>query len=243
MDFWIGILTSIVSALAGSAFFVWLVKSLISEHLKNAIKHEYDQKLEAHKAQLKAQSDIEIERLKSSLKSSSDVEIERLKTSLSISAAQQNLQFSKLHERRADVIAVSYDKLKVLYRAIQSYTAEFEPAGIAPKEERRKIAADAFNDFFTYTDRKMIFLPSQIGVKIAILTEEIKKAYIEFLYAVELSNEQSKTKKWFEIGKKISTEISAALGELEGDFRVLLGDNSLPPQSSPASHQNSQEEG
>ena len=50
-----------------SSLIIWITKSWISERLKQSIKHEYDQKLEIHKAQLKAESDVEIERLKCQL--------------------------------------------------------------------------------------------------------------------------------------------------------------------------------
>ncbi|MFN8579424.1 MAG: hypothetical protein U0163_00395 [Gemmatimonadaceae bacterium] len=54
-----------VSAVLTSAL-VWLSKTWISERLKGAIQHEYDQKLEALKAELKAQNDVAVERLKAS---------------------------------------------------------------------------------------------------------------------------------------------------------------------------------
>ena len=66
-DFAIQVITSASVSTALAALLLWLTKSWISERLKNAIKNEYDQKLESHKAQLKAQSDVEIEKLRSQL--------------------------------------------------------------------------------------------------------------------------------------------------------------------------------
>jgi hypothetical protein len=42
----------------------WLTSSWIFERLKNRIKHEYNEKLETHKAQLKTQSAIGLEKLR-----------------------------------------------------------------------------------------------------------------------------------------------------------------------------------
>lgn len=47
-----------------TAALLWLTKNWIGERIKGSIQHEYDQKLESHKAQLKAEHDREIERLK-----------------------------------------------------------------------------------------------------------------------------------------------------------------------------------
>jgi len=45
-----------VSALL-SAGLIFLARNWLSERIKGAIKNEYDQKLESHKAQLRAQND------------------------------------------------------------------------------------------------------------------------------------------------------------------------------------------
>jgi hypothetical protein len=81
--------TWVVGSLAGAGLTVLALRTWISERIKGSIKAEYDEKLETHKAQLKAQSDVEIEQLKSRL---------------SVAAAQQQVRFSRLHEKRAEVI-------------------------------------------------------------------------------------------------------------------------------------------
>jgi hypothetical protein len=63
---------SVSAVLAGAL--VWLSKTWIGERLKNAIKHEYDQKLELHKARLKGEYDSSLARLNADL---SDLTAER----------------------------------------------------------------------------------------------------------------------------------------------------------------------
>ena len=43
-----------------TAVFIFLSREWISARLKTSIQHEYDQKLEAHKAKLKAEGDISV---------------------------------------------------------------------------------------------------------------------------------------------------------------------------------------
>lgn len=67
-EFFITVITSASVSAALAAALVWLSKTWIGERLKNAIKHEYDQKLELHKAQLKAESDSTLARLTADLR-------------------------------------------------------------------------------------------------------------------------------------------------------------------------------
>ena len=140
--------TTILTAGAVSALLIWLTKSWISERLKHAMKHEYDEKLETYKAQVKAQADVEIEKLRSDLK---------------ISATEHELRFSVLHGRRAETVAETYALLRELFYRLGDYVKIFEPAGDTPKEERRKAAADAHEAFRKYYAGRLIFLSEAHG--------------------------------------------------------------------------------
>ena len=58
LEFLLSVITSAGVGAAIGAMALWLGKSWISERLKQAIKSEYDEKIETHKSQLKAQSDV-----------------------------------------------------------------------------------------------------------------------------------------------------------------------------------------
>ncbi|MBI4266061.1 MAG: hypothetical protein HY657_16930 [Acidobacteria bacterium] len=62
----LSILTSAGVSVLLTAALIWLSKAWLSERLKGAIQHEYAEKLETFKAQLKAQSDVAVEQLKAS---------------------------------------------------------------------------------------------------------------------------------------------------------------------------------
>jgi hypothetical protein len=194
-----------------SAAVVWISKEWLSQKIKSQIENEYDQKLETHKAQLKAQGDVEIEKLKSEL---------------SVTAAQRQALFSTLHERRAEVIAEVYALLKDAISAVADYTKIFEAAGGTSREERRKVAAETYNKFAREFDQRKIFLPEDAAKKLDELNIAVKGAFIEFAYGVDLMKDQSSdaTKRWVAITEKIDTLSKTALVELENDFRTLLGD-------------------
>jgi hypothetical protein len=70
-DFVKTVLASVSASTGLTAVLLWLTKSWIGERIKGAIQHEYDQKLETHKAQLKVEQDREIERFKAQLRDTS----------------------------------------------------------------------------------------------------------------------------------------------------------------------------
>lgn len=106
---------------AGAA---WLIKAVITDRLK-------------------ANADAEIERLKNQLmrdtklfetqlKSTSDAEIERLKSALQAVAVEHQIWFSKLHEKRAEVIADLYKKLVAVERHAVHYIYQQGPESLCP---------------------------------------------------------------------------------------------------------------
>src|SRR3990172_3149003 len=90
------------------AALIFLTKSWITERLRNAIKHEYDQKLETHKAQLKGDHDTAVERLRAELR---------------FDAFQQETRFADLHARRAETIAEMFAALRKFHSMARRYVA------------------------------------------------------------------------------------------------------------------------
>lgn len=212
-DFILNVIAStfISSLLIGAG--IWLARSWLSERLKNSIRAEYDQKLETHKAQLKSQSDIALE---------------RLRADLSIATAEHNIQFARLHEKRAEVIAETYARLTELHVALGNYVKIFEPTGDKPKEERRQAVQKAHEDFITYYRTKRIFIPEASVINIDSINEESKSAFYSFFYEIEMTHAQGghDARRWLEIFNKVKDEMPIALKELEHEFRALLGDKS-----------------
>jgi hypothetical protein len=134
-EFLVQLITSAAVSTVLAAALVWLSRLWISERLKSAIKSEYEQKLETHKAQLKAQSDIEIERLRSQL---------------SIAATEHQVRFSRLHEKRAEVVAETYKLLLDLHQRLANYVSIIEFSNDPPIAERRAMAVGSHKSFIDF---------------------------------------------------------------------------------------------
>jgi hypothetical protein len=210
-NFVLEVLTSAAVSATLTGLLLWLTKSWIGERLKNAIKSEYDQKLETHKAELK---------------SASDVEVERLRSQLNIAANEHNVLFSKLHDKRAEVIAETYSLLRTLYEAVSEYVKPFVPAGDRPKEEKYKDIVDSFKSFRSYYPKKQIFIPKLTAEKINSIDLELVRAINMFVFTVEQNKSNDNSKNWIAILEKLDGQTKVALAELEIELRALLGDKS-----------------
>lgn len=190
---------------------VWLAKTYLSEKIRTQIKHEYDQKLETHKAQIKAQSDVEVEKLRSQL---------------SVAAAERHIRFSNLHEKRAEVIAEVYAALTKVLFAIASYVRMFESSGIPSRADREKTAVDAINAFSDSYRPQKIFIPKTTAVRLDQVFDELRGAHIDCSVAVDHEPQNTeRTKRWVDVHKKVEHLAKVAMSELEDDLRKLLGDD------------------
>ena len=198
----------------GTGLINWIFRTWISERIKNAIKSEYDQKLETHKALLRSQSDVEIEKLKSQL---------------ALVGIEHQIRFSKLHEMRAIVVADTYERLKDLHHRLSEYVQIFEPAGGKPKEERRELAYKSHESFRVYFQSKLIFFPKQTADKLEKINQDLVKEFKNFNIGVEMAPQMggNQAEKWIEVFEVVTGEIKLALGEIEGEFRELLGEKRI----------------
>lgn len=222
-DFFLTIITSTAVSVALCSLVLWMTKAWIGERLKNAIKAEYDVKLESHKAQLKAEYDQRLETHKAQLKAQSDVEVERLKSTLSVAAAEKNTTFLQLHTRRVDVIANTYARLKKLHDCVANYVKPFVATGERTNEERRGDVAMASADFTPYFSQNELFLSKDVCNAVRQMNQELVGITNTFVYAIELAHTPD-VQQWMKITEKFNGSVRQALAGLEDELRRLLGD-------------------
>lgn len=210
--FWQVITSSAVSALLVAAL-VFLSKSWISERLKNAIKHEYDQKLEAHKAKLKSEADVSVEQLKSRL---------------NLVAVEHSVQFSRLDSRRAETIAKMYTLLVRFHRRTHIFVSV---SGWSPNEKREDLAAakSSLVELMRYYDEHRIYLPASLCQQIDDLIKDMSRRASEFSLFVEVGEEAlspdarvAMDKKWNEVSSYFDNEIPSMRKKLEDELRRVL---------------------
>ena len=204
---------TILTSIATSGLIVWLARTWITERLSQSIRHEYNAKLAAFQSELKAEADVSLERLRSNLQ---------------ITASKRNIEYSRIHEKRLEIISELAGRLDAFHQRVSTYVSAFEFAGGPTKEERRKAAADAFTQFNEYFRPRRFFLPEHTVEKIEAFRSKLYDISIEFMFYVEQGREmRSDPNKNIDVWTKASDyttkEAPKLLADLEADFRQVLG--------------------
>ena len=79
----------------------------------------------------------DLERFKAELKESGDLAIEKFRSEVQLEAQKRIIEYSSLHERRAELIADLYSRLYQLYNSIQRVLFEYEHRQIREDVDRK----------------------------------------------------------------------------------------------------------
>ena len=168
-------------------------------------------------------------RFESDLKAKSDAAIENLKNSLQLKTIEHQVRFSKLHEKRAEVIAKLYVILVESLWETESFVSPMEFVGELSKNEKHVLARNKLADVYRYFDQHRIYLPDTLCDSLEKLIQEIRTIVIEFGVWVPYDHEHLPTHAreqrqavWEKSWKAIREEIPIARKQLETEFRGLL---------------------
>lgn len=211
-----------MSALLTAAI-VFLAKNWISERIKGAIKNEYDLQLESHKSKLKSES---------------DTQIEQFKAQLHIAAAERSIRLTRVFEKTVETVAGTYERLLWFHDAVAEYTSIVEFESTPPKEERRKILAEKYQDFLLFYRPRRPFLPKRTVSSIDDFRAKLHKTSLDFMWKVEKRELRATQGKdhvdtWFEAHQFMTEKVPPILSLLEDDLRKILGTHDEEPNQMP----------
>lgn len=227
MDVWKEILIALGSNAALLVVLGFLARSLLNAWLTKDIKR--------FETDLKASADSELEGLKYELKSKADASIEQLKSRLQLAATEHQVRFSKLHEKRAEVIAKLYALLVELQYAGQRYVfvGAYEPKR---DDEFSKTDAKVLEGFLFIEEHK-IYLPDRVYTLLEKFVETVKKS-VATVHVYEENTDRSANFRQEKIqalkgaAEAFKERIPAVRKALEDEFRTILGvDNSHPHEN------------
>jgi hypothetical protein len=209
-EFSLQLLSSAAVSTFLAGLLIWLTKSWISERLKNSIQSE-----ETHKAQLKAQADIQSE---------------RLRAQLSITANEHQVRFSKLHDKRAEVIAELYSLLVQAYWDAQSFISPIGFEGEPSKREKYVTAMNASADYSRFFEKNKIYLPTTLCASLEEFVRAMRSKMIGFGVYVQIDEAElqshtlkQKHKAWMDSWQYFDKEVPLAREALEQELRNILG--------------------
>lgn len=210
MEAWQTIILALGGNVALLAVLGWLSKSFVSQLLAK-----------------------DIEGFKQSLRSESDAALKQLSHDLEKSTIEHQVRFSKLHEKRAEVIAELYGLLVQAYWDISSFASPAEWAGEPNKQEKYVTAMNASAEFYRYFEKHKIYMPERLCSQINEFSQEMRSKAIGFGVFVKYDDEnmnerlyEQKHQKWDEAWVYFEKNAPAARAALENELRNILGGNS-----------------
>lgn len=156
------------------------------------------------------------------LQAQTNVEIERLRSSLQTAAAERQVRFSKLHDRRALVIARLY---RLLLEAKDSATYfAAQPNDVTAAKQ----AWDQQLKLYRFLHLNKIYFPTTLCELLDHYESKLrhKVTNVKLFMSVEYPNSQmidEQNKAMLELWRTLEKDLPAVLSELEKEFRSLLG--------------------
>jgi hypothetical protein len=166
------------------------------------------------------------------MKADADAELERLKNSLQMSTIEHKVRFSRLHERRAEVIAAIYERLVNAHNQSSFFLFSFASFDTKERFAQYNRAYKANYDTLTFIDANKIFIPASVCGMLNEYMRSLNHAVIntQAYAAVEASEVSSldELRKGTEALRQahitFEDQVPKLRGALEMEFRALLGD-------------------
>jgi hypothetical protein len=166
----------------------------------------------------------------SDLKAKSDSTIEHLKSELQLKTIEHQVRFSRLHEKRAEVVAELYGHLVEALWEAESFLSPMEWVGEPGKQEKHGTAMNKLVELYRYFDKHRIYLPSELCASLEALFMKVRSHVINFGVYVRFHEQslndhtrEQKEKAWNDGWDAIKNQVPLARQSLEDEFRLLLG--------------------
>jgi hypothetical protein len=169
-------------------------------------------------------------RFESELKAKSDAAIEQFRNTLQLQAIEHQVRFSRLHDKRASVIAELYSHLVEALWEAESFLSPMQSAGDDDRKKKYDQAQDKLVELYRYFEKHRIYLPEEICTSLQDLIQNVRSKTIKFgvwvRYGDHLHSEDSR-KQMMEAEdsawQEFTNEAPVARRSLENEFRLLLG--------------------
>ena len=164
------------------------------------------------------------------LRAKSDSTIEKLKSELQLKTIEHQVRFSRLHEKRATVIADLYSHLVEALWEAESFFSPMQWSGEPGKQEKHNTAMEKLVDLYRFFDKHRIYLPAELCNSLEELFMLVRQHVIHFgvyldfdEHSINDDTRKEKSKAWNEGWDAIKNKVPVARQKLEDEFRILLG--------------------
>jgi len=168
------------------------------------------------------------EKFKASLQANADKEIESLKHSLEMIATEHQVRFSKMHERRAEIIEELYKRLTALNLHGEQFVITSENNPTPYQAEKFAEMKDELREVFLFTEQHRFYLPESVCAMVDKHLGQLRNSVLRAgIYGrIENPNErtiQQSNDAFTKVYEEFETDIPAARKSLEAAFRKIIG--------------------
>ena len=154
-------------------------------------------------------------------------DLEKFKAGLQQAGIEHQIRFSKLHEKRATVLAELY---KLLVEASWRASDFTSPVQFGDPDRKQQYV-DALNSsaaYFRFFDQHRIWLPTKLCDPLEDFSRQLRISTIQLGVYLQIPNPTEKTlqeqsKVWDEAWEAVSSDIPKLRSAIEAEFRTLLG--------------------
>jgi len=191
--------------------------------IRSLILHLLSKNIESYKKILEK----ELESFKIQLQHDKDREIEMLRKDLEMNAFEHETRFSKLHDRRAIIIAEFYAKLIDAYYSAGEFLNPFGYEGQPPKEKLGEKTYNQIREMDHYFNLNRLYFDEALCGKIGDVIKGIYDPTIKFILALreekETGGEHRATSEWTISLKEYQEKVPGIKSLIEDEFRKILG--------------------
>jgi hypothetical protein len=143
-------------------------------------------------------------------------------------ATEHQIQFSKFHEKRAEVLAELYRRLVIAAREAQNFLSLLQWSGEQTHEQKYEEAMRANVDYFCFVDESRVYLPNHLCTVLDSFGQKLRSpivhlgVYLNFDQPTE-GTKKEKTEAWIKGWRSVEEDIPPLRREIEDELRKLLG--------------------
>jgi hypothetical protein len=163
----------------------------------------------------------DVDKYRMQIQANYEKEIERLKADLNRQAAEHQIRFSKLHEKRAEVIAKIYE---LIVEAEEKCRLLIAKPPISTSDELSSKLTEITMNLDPYLRRNKIYLDSELCSKLECFEQKLIKVGGGFAISKTLADPDERKEMVNMAVKEYHEKLPEIKEELENRFRILLGD-------------------
>jgi hypothetical protein len=166
----------------------------------------------------------DIEQYKANLKLEHTKAIETMKSDMQRAAYEHQVRFSKLHERRAEVIAELYRLLVKLLTSTQKFVEGPKPKGYSPTQQDMHELTRLGNKTMEYYLQHRLYLDTDLAVMVGDYLKKALNIFAKYLMSQDASQDHRQRGEYLvQVVGEVEGELQTLLRNIEGKFQHILG--------------------